>query len=109
MLRGNTRVHEEEVQTISYKISYKDILNNMGNTAIFYSNYKWSIASLVAQMVKNLPAMQETWVKKVPWRQEWLPLQYSCLENPMDRGAWWATVHGVGCKELDTSQQLTLS
>jgi len=25
-----------------------------------------------------------------------LPLQYSCLENPIDRGAWWATVHGVG-------------
>ena len=23
------------------------------------------------------------------------PLQYSCLENPKDRGAWWATVHGV--------------
>ena len=23
------------------------------------------------------------------------PLQYSCLENPMDRGAWWATVHEV--------------
>ena len=23
------------------------------------------------------------------------PLQYSCLEKPMDRGAWWATVHGV--------------
>ena len=23
------------------------------------------------------------------------PLQYPCLENPMDRGAWWATVHGV--------------
>ena len=23
------------------------------------------------------------------------PLQYSCLENPMDKGAWWATVHGV--------------
>ena len=28
------------------------------------------------------------------------PLQYSCLENPMDRGAWQATVHGVA-KELD--------
>ena len=28
------------------------------------------------------------------------PLQCSCLENPMDRGAWWATVHGV-TKELD--------
>ena len=28
------------------------------------------------------------------------PLQYSCLRNPMDRGAWWATVHGV-TRELD--------
>ena len=30
------------------------------------------------------------------------PLQYSCLADPMDRGAWWATVHGVA-KELDTT------
>ena len=33
------------------------------------------------------------------------PLQYSCLGNPMDRGAWWATVHGVA-KELGTTDQL---
>ena len=31
------------------------------------------------------------------------PLQYSCLRNPMDRGTWWATVHGV-TEELDTIQ-----
>ena len=31
------------------------------------------------------------------------PLQYSCLENPMDRGAWWPTVHRVS-KELDTTE-----
>ena len=30
-----------------------------------------------------------------PWRGNGNPLQYSCLENPMDRGAWQGTVHGV--------------
>ena len=35
------------------------------------------------------------------------PLQYYCLENPMDRGAWQATVHGV-TKKLDTTEGLTL-
>ena len=34
------------------------------------------------------------------------PLQYSCPENPMDTGAWWAKVHG-GQKELDTTEQLS--
>ena len=29
------------------------------------------------------------------------PLQYSCLENPGDRGAWWATVHGVTKSQTD--------
>ena len=48
--------------------------------------YSW--ASLWAQLVKNLPAMQETWfypwVGKIPWRRERYLLQYSGLENSMD-------------------------
>ena len=32
---------------------------------------------------------------RYPGERNGKPLQYSCLENPMDRGAWWATVHGV--------------
>ena len=55
--------------------------------------------SLVAQMVKKLPAMKETQVRSFgqedSWTRKWLPLQYSCLENTMDRGTWQATVHGV--------------
>ena len=95
--------------------------------------------SLVTQLGKNLPSMQETpvqfLVRKIPWRRDKLPtsiflgfpwasdskwsacnegdlglspglrrspggghgnpLQYSCLGNPKDREAWWATVHGV--------------
>ena len=56
--------------------------------------------SLVAQLVKNLPAM---WVDlgsvpgsgRSPGGGNGNPLQYFCLGNPMDRGAWQATVHGV--------------
>ena len=87
-------------------------------------------ASLVAQLVKNLLAVWETWVRSLGWEDplekgfphslvsiesacnagdpgsipglgrspgegNGNPVQYSCLENPMDRGAWQATVHGV--------------
>ena len=53
--------------------------------------------------------MQETWfnpwVRKIPGKGNGNPLQYSCLENPMGRGAWWAIVHGVA-KESDMTWQL---
>ena len=102
-----------------------------------YWFFTWT--SLVAQLVKNLPIMQETHVGFLGWEDPWRrnrlptpvfldflggsdgkesacnvgdldsilglgrspggghgnPLQYSCLENPMDRGAGWATVQGV--------------
>ena len=57
-------------------------------------------ASLVAQLVKNLPEVQETWVRSLGWedpleKEMATPLQYPCLENLMDRGTWWIAVHGV--------------
>ena len=68
---------------------------------IFYS--EWS--SLVAQTVKTPPVMQETWVRSLgqedaPGEGNSYPFQYSCLENPMDRGAWPATVHGVAKSQM---------
>ena len=63
------------------------------------------LLSLVAQSVKNPPAMQETasdegdpglipGLGRSPGKGKGYPFQYSCLEDSMDRGAWLATVHG---------------
>ena len=51
-----------------------------------------------AQMVKNPPAIQETWVQSLGWEdplEECNTLQYCHLENLVDRGPCQATVHGV--------------
>ena len=56
-------------------------------------------ASLVAQRLKRLPAMQETWVRSLGWED---PLEKEMATTPvflpgesLDRGVWWATFHGV--------------
>ena len=59
-------------------------------------SFIWGLmrASLVAQLVKNLPAMRETWVGKIPWRRERLPTPVS----------WPEEFHGLqsmGLQELD--------
>ena len=61
-------------------------------------NLKWAL--MVAQIVKNLPAIQQTRVQSLGQED---PLEKGMathsgilwLENSIDRGAWWATVHGV--------------
>ena len=62
-------------------------------------------ASLVAKMVKNLPAIQETWVQS-PGEGTGNKLQYSCLENSMVRKGWQATVHGITKSWTHLSNQL---
>ena len=73
--------------------------------------YSW--ASLKAQLVKNLPAMQETWVQSLGWED---PLEegmrtyssrfWRILENSMDRGSL-AGYSAWGHKELDVTKQLS--
>ena len=71
-----------------------------------------SARSHLTQLVQNLPAMQEApglmhgWGRS-PGEGHGNPLQYSCLENSMDRGAWRATVHG-GHKKSDMAERLTV-
>ena len=70
-----------------------------------------SWASLVAQLVKNSPAMRETWVRSLGWEDPLekgkvthsYPLQYSGLENSMDCISHW------GCQQSDTTEQFSLS
>ena len=70
-------------------------------------------ACLVAQMVKNLPAMEETRVQSLGWEDP-LEMEMATHSNIlagrilMNRGAWWATVHGVA-KESDPTERLTLT
>ena len=52
-----------------------------------------NIDSLVAQTVKNLPAMWETWVRSLGWED---PLDEGMATHSMNRGAWQAAVHGWG-------------
>ena len=73
---------------------------SLGERIGYPLQYSWVF--LVAQTVKNRPAMQETWVRSLGWEdppEEVMathgegngnPLQYSCLEN-----SWRATVHGI--------------
>ena len=68
---------------------------------------QYSLASLVIQLVKNPPALRNTWVRswvgKIPWRREWLP-------TPV---LWPGEFHGLyspwGRKESDTTERLSLS
>ena len=90
----------------SKKIEKPVVVSEIRSFFFFFKDFSFIIfkylqhfrASLVTQTVKNLPANAGN-TGSVPGcggsSGNGNPLQYSCLEKPMDRGAWWATVHGV--------------
>ena len=72
-------------------LSHYHVISTCLNHIVFYNK---------TQTVKHLPTMQETWVQTLgsgrsSGEGNGNPLQYSCLENPMDEGAWKAAVYGV--------------
>ena len=97
--------------------SYYSIIDHIRYTLYYilvaYLFYNWKLvlfdlfthflASQVVLVVKNLPANEgdirdmgsSPGSGRSPGEGSGNPVQCSCLENPMDRGAWWATVHGV--------------
>ena len=76
-----------------------DVGNNI-QTMEYYLLLKRNEGFPGSSVVKNPPAMQEM-QRSIPGSGRSYgegngnPLQYTCLENSMDRGAWWVTVHGV--------------
>ena len=46
----------------------------------------------------------DPWIGKILWRRKWQPTQYSCMENPMDKGAWQATVHRFAKSQTQLKQ-----
>ena len=54
---------------------------------------EWEKQTSISTVYNRITIKQDIVV--VLWRRQWHPLQFSCLENPMGGGAWWAAVHGV--------------
>ena len=73
--------------------------------------FQAQVAPVVRSLLANVGDIRDAGLipgsRRSPGEGNGNPLKYSCLENPMDGGAWWATVHGVH-KESDTAERLHL-
>ena len=101
-----------EVLLLWWVYEFCSILHCRGEKCLIGIAYNPLWSSLVAQRVKNLPAMQENrfdhWVGKISWRREWLPTLVFLLGEFQEQRNL-AGYSPQGCKELDTCEGLTLS
>ena len=92
MLKDNRKKHEvlglEQNLIIKFIIYYTDVTYLPSQVALVVKNLSANTGDL--RDTGSIPGLGRS-----PGEGNGNPLQYSCLENPMDRGAWWATVHGV--------------
>ena len=99
-LSSNVNGHHISIFQGSHRLKWKEHIKEYFETQDVLSSAINSLcdntnsfrASLVAQMAKNLPVPGSG---RSPGEGNGYPFQYSCLENPMDRGTWWDTVHEV--------------
>ena len=96
------------------KDPYLGVVEGLTVLPLLYSDIRWG-ASQVALVVKNPPSnagdvtdaglMPGSGI--TPGEENGNPLQYFCLENLMDKGAWWATVYGVSVSRTRLKRQHT--
>ena len=99
----NAEIYKTKFHAISYLMKHHDWKVLLENGLYLATAHPMNRTSQVALVVKNLPtnAGDRREVGSIPGLgqspggRHGNPLQYSRLENPMERGAWWATVHGV--------------
>ena len=100
--------------SLSKELNFNCWENSDGHTLLARKNSYSQFCSAGDSVVKNPPANAgDPWGMssipgsgRFPGGRSGNPLQYSCLENPLDRGAWRATVHGVA-KESETTEWLS--
>ena len=100
---------ESKIQNLVYR---NHALTNSANYLKKWINLKQIWASLLAQMVKNLPSIAGDLSlipvsERSPGEGNGNPLQYYCMENSLDKGARWATAHGIA--ESNMTEWLTLN
>ena len=91
-------VGKESACNVGHPSSIPGLGRSAGEGIGYPSQYSWT--SLVAQMVKNLPTVRETWVRSLGWKdplEKGMATHFSLLawRILMDRGAWQAKVHGA--------------
>ena len=81
----------------SWKYFYSSVGKNIWSSLYSLSGTSWwlSIRESSCQFRRCRRRGFHPWVGKIPWKKHGNSLQHSCLENPIDRGTWRATVHGV--------------
>ena len=106
MVTQNTSIWKREVSLMSLReCCYDYCISEFLSTLEYVTSIRGK-ASQVRPEVKNPPAKAghkrwgfDPWVGRSPGERKGYLLQYSCLENSMDRGTWWATVHGVATSQ----------